>query len=365
VVLRNLRLHRDTIALRDYQARLIEHANALIIGIDRNWRITVCNRALLELGGYQRDEVIGRDLRDLFPPEDRTRLTRTFAQALRGAGQDAVEVALPSRTGGRVRTVWSIAAIGGHDRVDAVIAIGQDQTRIRELQDQVIQAERLATLGQLAAGVVHELNNPLTSITVYAEYLVRKLELAPAFDAGDLEKLRRIAASAQRILRFSRELVQYAKPVGSELDVVDVNGVVRQSLSFCEHLFERAGVELQVELDPAVPPVHAVPGQLEQVMINLITNAAHAVEGGGKIGIRTGVVGGEVYASVGDSGAGVAVADRLRIFEPFFTTKTDGKGTGLGLSIVQNIVEQHAGRVDVEGAPEGGALFTIRLPIRA
>ncbi|MCE9573778.1 MAG: PAS domain S-box protein [Deltaproteobacteria bacterium] len=371
VALRNLRLHGDTMALRDYQARLIDHANALIVGIDRGWRITVCNKALLELTGYQRDEVMGSDLRDILPADQRARLTRVFAAALRGAHHDAVEVMLHSRRLGRVRTVWSIAAIGsGGRQVEAVVAIGQDQSRLHELERQIIQAERLATLGQLAAGVVHELNNPLTSITVYAEYLLRKLERALADNTGavpeaaDIEKLRRIAAGAQRIHRFARELVQYAKPVGTEVEVVDVNAVVRQALSFCEHLFERARIELVVELDEHVPALHAVPGQLEQVVINLVTNAAHAVEDGGRIRVRTRREGpDQVAIEIDDSGPGIPVDDRRRVFEPFFTTKTDGKGTGLGLSIVKNIIEQHRGTIEIETSDQlGGARMLVRLP---
>jgi two-component system NtrC family sensor kinase len=245
-----------------------------------------------------------------------------------------------------------------------VVAIGADHSRLEELQRQVLQAERLATLGQLAAGVVHELNNPLTSITVYADYLLGKAVADAGVPEPDREKLRRILASAQRILRFTRELVQYAKPVGSELDAIDVNDVVRQAVSFCEHLFERAAIELRLDLVPELPPLHAVPGQLEQVLINLVTNAAHAVEpGGGVVAIRTRVRSREVVVEVADSGPGVPLGDREKVFEPFFTTKTDGKGTGLGLSIVKNIVEQHQGRVVVSEAPEGGASFAVALPI--
>lgn len=374
LALRNVRLWRDAHRMRDFQARLIDNANALILGIDRRWQITVCNRALLELTGYTRDELLGSDLRDLLPADQRPRLTPVFAAALAGKNQDAVEVVLVSRHRGPVRTVWSIAAFGGNDdpddrgargelgRYEAVVAIGSDQTHLSDLQEQVIRSERLATLGQLAAGVVHELNNPLTSITVYAEYLLRKAERGGA-EPGDIEKLQRIGDSAQRILRFSRELVQYAKPAGVEIDVVDLNLVVRQSLSFCEHLFDRSGIQIATDLDPELTPIHAVPGQLQQVLINLLTNAAHAVEGGGLIVVRTRPgADGSVTVAVHDSGPGVAVEERARIFEPFYTTKSDGKGTGLGLPIVKNIVEQHRGQVEVERAPEGGARFVVTLP---
>lgn len=370
VALRNERLHKDTLVLRDYQSKLIEHANALILGVDRHWRITVANQALCRLTGYDRDDVIGRDLRDWLPEEQRPRLTKLFLHALTGGpNQDAVEVTLLTKSGHEVKTAWSVAAIGARRNIEAVVAIGQDQTRLRDLQSQVIQAEKLATLGQLAAGVVHELNNPLTSITVYAEYLLKKAERAVADDGvegpepGDVEKLRRIRAGAQRILDFAKDLVQYAKPAGDELDVISVNQVVQQSLSFCEHLFDRSHVALEESLAGDLPTTYAVPGQLEQVLINLVTNAVQASGEGGWVKVSTFRADvGKIGVEVSDSGPGIAQGDRQRIFEPFFTTKVDGKGTGLGLSIVRNIVEQHQGEITVDEADGGGARFRIVLP---
>lgn len=368
--LRTIKLQDDALGLRDYQARLLEAANALILGIDRAWRITVCNRALLELTGFARDEVLGRDIRDFIPPEQRQYLTSAFAAALLGQHHAAVTVLLPTRRAESVRTVWSIAPVGRAGNIggpiEAVVAIGQDQSKIEALQKQVIRAERLATLGELAAGVVHELNNPLTSITVYAEYLVRKLESQGA-EVADLEKLRRIGASAQRILRFSRDLVQYARPSGKDLEPVDVASVVRQSVSICEHLVERGGIALEVDVDPDLPVIQAIAGQLEQVLINLITNAVHAVEHkseAGRVVVRAKVESpSTILLEVGDSGPGVPEQDRERIFEPFYTTKPDGKGTGLGLPIVRNIVDQHRGEIAIATSDLGGAAFRVILPV--
>ena len=365
VALRNERLHRETTLLRDYQSKLIEHANALILGVDRHWRITVCNRALSALTGHSKEELIGRDVRDWVPASERPRLTRLLSQAMTGGGADAVEIQLATRAGQQVRTVWSMAAISSRGQIQAVVAVGQDQTRLAELQNQVIQAEKLATLGQLAAGVVHELNNPLTSITVYAEYLLKKAEREAQsgreVEQGDIDKLRRISAGAQRILTFARDLVQYAKPSGSEPVLLSLSSAVRQSLSFCEHLFERAGVTLEQELDEQLPPLLAVPGQLEQVVINLVTNAVHACGDHGRVVVRTHRLADKLAVSVADSGPGIASADRERVFEPFFTTKCDGSGTGLGLSIVRNIIEQHRGRVYIEDASQGGAQFVCEF----
>ncbi|HEY3803172.1 MAG TPA: ATP-binding protein [Kofleriaceae bacterium] len=363
ITLRAVHLQEDAIGLRDYQARLLDSANALILGIDRAWRITVCNRALLELTGQTRGDLVGRDIRDFIMTDQRQQLTTAFAAALAGQHHAAVTVMLPTRTG-PVRSVWAIAPVGrSGGPIEAVVAIGQDQSKIDLLQQQIIRAERLATLGELAAGVVHELNNPLTSITVYAEYLVRKLESQGA-EVADLEKLRRIGASAQRILRFSRDLVQYARPSAKDVGPVDLSAVVRSSVSICEHLIERGGIELAIEIEPELPVIQAVGGQLEQVLINLITNATHAVETGGKVAVRAqAVTPAAVVLEVADSGPGIRDEDRDKIFEPFFTTKPDGKGTGLGLPIVRNIVEQHRGEITVGRSDLGGASFRVTIPV--
>lgn len=363
LALRNIQLQSDAIGLRDYQARLLDSANALILGIDRQWRITVCNRPLLDLFGKSRPDVLGSDLRDLIAADQQPGFATAFAAALAGRHDAAVTVMVPTRSG-PVRCVWSIAAVGRSDGpIDSVIAIGQDQSKIDLLQQQVVRAERLATLGELAAGIVHELNNPLTSITVYAEYLTRKLDTA-AVEPTDLEKLRRIGTNAQRILRFSRDLVQYARPSGREVDQVDLAAVVRASVSICEHLIERGGIQLELQIDPALPAIQAVAGQLEQVLINLITNAIHAVEDGGKVVVRAHACSPTaIQLDVADSGHGVRDEDKDRIFEPFFTTKPDGKGTGLGLPIVRNIVEQHRGTIAVHPSDLGGAEFRVMLPI--
>lgn len=363
LALRSIQLQNDAIGLRDYQARLLDSANALILGIDRDWRITVCNRALLDLLGMTREFVLGTDLRDLIAADQRAQLTTAFAAALAGRHDAAVTVMLPTAVG-PVRSVWSIASVGrSGGPVEAVIAVGQDQSKIDLLQQQVVRAERLATLGELAAGIVHELNNPLTSITVYAEYLIRKLEAAGA-EPPDVEKLRRIGTSAQRILRFSRDLVQYARPSGRDVEPVDLAAVVRSSVSICDHLLERGGIQLELQIDPQLPAIQAVAGQLEQVLINLITNAIHAVENGGTVVVRAHTPNAEaVQLEVADSGHGVRDDDRERIFEPFFTTKPDGKGTGLGLPIVRNIVEQHRGTVTVHKSDLGGAAFRVTIPV--
>jgi two-component system NtrC family sensor kinase len=373
VALRNQRLHRDAAVLRDYQIKLIEHANALILGMDTSWRITVWNHALCSLSGYAPESVIGRDVREILLGAELPMLARHLRAALTGGQVDSVEVTLLASHGRRVRTVWDVAAIrGSRGAIEAVVAVGHDQTKLRELQGQIIHAEKLATLGQIAASVIHELNNPLTSIAVYAEYLRGKLAYCLAHGTPlavvdeDVEKLRRIGAGAQRISKFTRDLMHYARPTRDEIEAVHLNQVVLQALSLCEHLFEHGNVRLRQELTRDLPPVPGVPGQIEQVVVNLVTNAVHAMDGAGTVTVRTQRLDtGHVVIAVSDTGPGISPEARERIFEPFFTTKPDGRGMGLGLSIVRSIIDEHHGTIHVEGAEGGGALFLITLPATA
>jgi two-component system, NtrC family, sensor kinase len=239
---------------------------------------------------------------------------------------------------------------------------------LRRLQGQMIQAEKLASLGQIVAGVVHELNNPLTSIIVYSDFLQRRLSGLTGVDPDDAMRARRIGEAAERILRFSRDLVAYARPTGDVPGPVVLHEVIEKALVFCEHEFEKHGVELERRWHDSLPLVRGISGQLTQVFVNLFTNAAHAMSGnGGRLVVAT-LPGEEpdwVLVEVVDDGIGIAPEHLERIFEPFFTTKTEGRGTGLGLSIVRDIVAAHGGALEADSIPGGGATFRLRLPTAA
>jgi signal transduction histidine kinase len=238
---------------------------------------------------------------------------------------------------------------------------------LERLQAHMIQAEKLASLGQIVAGVVHELNNPLTSIIAYAEYLTRKAQarLPEAEATDDLERLRRIQEAAGRILRFSRDLVAYARPSTEIPGPVSLSEVVDKALVFCEHEF--SGIQLIRELPPALPAIRGVTGSLTQVFVNLFTNAAHAMGGGGMLSLRARVDHDSraVIFEVEDSGAGIEAENLPLVFEPFFTTKNEGRGSGLGLSIVRGILDAIGGTIAVDSVPGEGTTFTLTLPIAA
>lgn len=239
-----------------------------------------------------------------------------------------------------------------------------DARELRALNSHMVQAEKLASLGQIAAGVVHELNNPLTSIVAYTDWLIRKA--GPTGDPDSLERLRRIGESSSRILRFTRDLVAYARP-SSEVPVpVSIRHVIEQALAFCEHVIAQHGAGVERLFSDDVPTVRGMPEQLVQVFVNLFTNACHAMPAeGGVLAVSTQLneERTHVIVFVDDNGHGIALDHLQAIFAPFFTTKVDGRGTGLGLSIVKNIVDNHGAEIRAERNASGGARFVLAFPI--
>jgi len=367
LALRNQRLLEETAFLKDYLASILEQANALIVVTDLNRQMLVFNQALERLLGFPKEEVLATDLFLWIPAEDQARFAEAISATLAGeAAAGTVESRMRARSGDPVQIQFSLSAL--RDRageVDSLILVGRDMTQVRALERQIIEAEKMASLGKLAAGVVHELNNPLTSITVYSEYILRKLrggQVAP----GDDDKVEKVLEGARRIQKLTRDLVSYGRPSAEEPEPLQLNDLVAQGLSFCEHIIRKHDVEVGQELGRDLPSILGNRNQLLQVLINLITNACQAMEGGGELSIGTRLGPGEVLElSVSDTGTGIPTRDLQRIFEPFYTTKTAGVGTGLGLSIVSRIVEHHRGTILVESQPGEGATFTVRLPARA
>jgi two-component system NtrC family sensor kinase len=364
VGIRNTKLIEELTFLRKYHEELLESANALIVVVDRAGKVRVFNRALSELSGWAREEVLGRDLLELVPEAERAALAAVLGHTEAGRGVSDREVVLRHRGGGELRVALSTAAVvDASGQVEGVIAIGQDLTRLRELEGRVVQAEKLASLGRLAAGVAHEINNPLTSMVMSAEWLAQRFLLDPD-RAPELDRSRRIVEGGRRILGLSRDLMSYARPVPDRRERVSLPAVIEEALATCEHVIAMAGVRIEREILGA-PAVSGKQGSLVQVVVNLVTNACQAVASsgqGGRIRVRARGVDGGVELAVIDDGPGIPPSLQPRLFEPFFTTKSEGQGTGLGLSIVHGIVAGHGGAVRVESRPGEGAAFLVTFP---
>ncbi|MBW2190289.1 MAG: PAS domain-containing protein [Deltaproteobacteria bacterium] len=349
------RLRRESLHLRDYLEKLLEHANIPVLVVGRDRGIRVVSSAFGRITGLDRAELVTQDVLRLAGPSERVRVLSAFVNALRGQDVAPFELRLPKAGGGHARLQFTLAPIlDSEGGVAGVIAIGQDRTEVRELEGQVIHAERLATLGQLAAGIVHEINNPLTSISVYGEYLLSKLKRTGA-EHADLKRVERILRSSDRIMSFTRNLLTYARPSKEEPQPVVLNDV---------HIIREAGVAIELSCAENLPKVNAVPEQLHQVFVNLITNACNAApEEGGRAHVTTRLHGHDrVHIEIQDNGVGIRAAELDRIFEPFFSTRRKGTGTGLGLSIVKNIVEKHGGTIEIDSEVGRGTTVLVTLP---
>ena len=237
----------------------------------------------------------------------------------------------------------------------------REQHTIEELQKtqkQLLQSEKLATIGQMAAGIAHELNTPLT-------YIMGNLELLELqeLSAAQREMLSSIARGSERIRTLAQRLLAFSRPAREEMAPLSVNDVVERTLELCQYQIASGRVSLAKALAPDLPRVLGVSNQLEMALINLVVNAVHAMgEKGGTLSVATRRRGDDVEISVADEGPGIPEKVRTSLFEPFVTTKPEGKGTGLGLSTVLMVVERHNGHVDFDSEEARGTTFRITLP---
>ena len=233
---------------------------------------------------------------------------------------------------------------------------------VRRMQEQLVQTSKLSAMGELVAGVAHELNNPLTAIKGYSQMLMDDAEM-PASFRQDLE---RIDGAADRCSRIVRNLLLFARRREAQQQMCDLNRIVRDALALNEYQLKVDNIEIVLDLAQNLPATFADSHQLQQVFLNIITNAQQAMRqtNGGKLTIVSWSTGGLIHVSISDTGPGMAQEVRSRIFEPFFTTKTIGVGTGLGLAICYGIVKAHEGEILVQSAPGQGASFVVTLPVR-
>ncbi len=358
----------EALSLRNHVDILLDQANAPVAVVRRDGTLQSANPLFLRLFGRTNGTLETLDARQLWGTGT-YELERALALGFRGHASERVELGFAL---GNARIQIAFSATPIVDRfavVQSVALVGNDVTDVRKLEEQVRSADKLATIGQLAAGVVHELNNPLTSISIYSDFLLNKAKNgALACEKSDVDKLQRIQEGASRMLRFTRDLVSYARPSAEEPALVLIDSVVAEALGFCEHVLSDARIEVQTHFG-GVEPFIAVRGQLQQVFVNLITNACHAMQmrssasgthdaTRGVLTIATGVADHCVSVHVDDNGPGIPTDSLEKVFEPFVSTKPEGKGTGLGLSIVRNIVAGHAGSITVQSVYDPARLPT-------
>jgi len=354
---------QDTLRQAEEKLRVtIESIPQGVTVSDLNGKILQVNNAVLQLHGYSRQELIGRNAFTLIAEEDRAQAMDNLKKTFETGRSGTLEYTFTRRDGSTFPAQLSAALIkDGSGKPIGFVAVTEDISDRKKMQEQLILTERLASIGQLAAGMAHELNNPLTGIIGLSDMLLEKdLPKNTKEDVVTINKeARRTANVVQGLLAFTREQ-------GTEKVLVDINNIIRQVLRLRSYEQRAKNIEVDALLDPALPQVMGNGTQLQQVFINIVINAEQAMVGAhgmGKLTIATERVGDKVRASITDDGPGISPDNMKKLFTPFFTTKGVGKGTGLGLSICHGIVTEHGGKLYAESELAKVTAFVVELPI--
>jgi two-component system NtrC family sensor kinase len=343
-----------------------------IVVVDTKGVPLIFNEGAERILGYKAAEVIGHPetFRRFYPPQVAAEMMRRMRGPEYGPPDklNTTRLTFINKAGEEVPVNFSAAII--RERGEEVASVGifsdlREQLRVHQeleaTQAQLFQAAKIASLGRLAAGVAHEINNPLAGILIYAELLQRELD--PESEAR--ENIEVIISQTIRCQQIVTRLLDFSRQSLGQKKLFDVNDVLRRCVDLIGHQTIFHNIQIYLDLDPRLPQIIGDPGQLQQVFTNLLLNAADAIHGQGAITItsrpaphRDGVV-----LTFRDTGSGIPPEIRDKVFEPFFTTKPPGKGTGLGLPIVYGVIERHGGSIEVDCPPGGGTIFTLRLPL--
>jgi two-component system, NtrC family, sensor kinase len=342
--------------LRDFNENIIESINVGVLACDLEHRIESWNVPMEQLYGLDRSQAVGRRLEEIFPRE-------LLAELERASEPHRVMTLYKFRLragGDRERIVnISLAPLVGKD--EAVIGrllIFNDITERVNLEGQLGQAEKLSSIGLLAAGVAHEVNTPLAVITSQAQMLSKLISA----DDPRARTLDRIIKQSFRASEIVNSLLKFSRVSGSEFDELDLNKVIRETLALVEPMLRASKIALNAQLTGEIPLVFGNQGKLQQVFMNLILNARDAMPRGGELTLATECENSSVHVEVSDNGAGIPADHLSKIFDPFFTTKSTSRGTGLGLAVSYGIIREHAGKIHVQSTVGKGTSFRLEFP---
>ena len=338
---------------------IVEKSEALIATCDAAGTVLLFNRRCEEIRGIAREEALGRNFVDLFSTEERRpQLLAAFRDVLQGRRPPPFEGMVPGGEGrGDSRVRWQFASLPGGSG-DVVCAFGLDVTEEHDLALRTGRAERLAALGTMAAGLAHEIRNPLNAASLQLTVVQRRLKRASGPDVpGALEAAQVVSGEMARLAGLVREFLDFARPQPLRLSRVDLRATAEEVGALLLPEAEASGVNLALDVGPEVR-VELDAERIKQVILNLVQNAAEATGPGGHVRLRVSPREGGAMLEVEDDGPGLP-EDTALVFEPFFTTKPGG--TGLGLAIVHRIVSDHGGRIDCESRP-GATRFSVFLP---
>jgi two-component system NtrC family sensor kinase len=352
-------LHRE----QEFARRLMDSFPDLVVALDPEARYTFASPQILDALGYEPEDLIGKKLGGRTDPQDRAAMLGLFEDLISGRRSNGqIEYRTQHKNG--TWRLFRASARPLHDemgRTTGIIASARDITDQQRLQQQLIQTERLAAMGQMIAGVAHELNNPLTAILGVTE-LMR--DQTP--DETSRRQLDLAHRQARRAAHIVESLLLFSRPATPRTALLHLGDLLQRTLQLHEHSLRSNHIEVDLVARPDLPTVLGDSNQLTQVFLNLIVNAEQAVReirDRGTLRIRLGVVGDRVLITFQDDGVGIRRETLPKIFDPFFTTKRPGRGTGLGLSICMAIIREHSGDISAQPLPDGGSVFTVSLPV--
>jgi two-component system NtrC family sensor kinase len=353
------RLHQQ----QEFARRLVDNFPDLILVLDTASHYTFISPRCKEVLGYDLEEAHSMEFGGRTHPEDLPAALSLYQDIIAG-GQNfaSLEVRVRHKLGEWRRIRFNFSPLSDEKgNIEGVVLSGRDVTDLKRLEEQLIQAEKLAAMGQMLAGVAHELNNPLTAILGVTELLRERA----GGDESTRRQLELTHRQARRAARIVQNLLEFSRPASPQKKPLDLNNLLERTLQLHEHSLRRNNIEVDFHLHADLPGVIGDANQLIQVFLNLVTNAEQAireVRDSGRIQIRARRHGNQLMITVQDDGVGIRPEALQRIFDPFYTTKRPGGGTGLGLSICMSIIREHGGNIEAETLPAGGSAFTVYLP---
>ncbi|MBF0398211.1 MAG: PAS domain-containing protein [Desulfobacterales bacterium] len=342
-----------------------------VIAADMKGKILIFNDAAVEIGGYTIDEAINTlNIRQIYPGEGAKDIMRHLrSDEYGGKGKlKSFRVDVLRKDGQIIPICLNAAIVYEGDKEVATIGFFHDmrdelkiKSDLEKTHVKLLQAEKMSALGKLAAGVAHQLNNPLGGITLFAKIIMEEYELDPLVKS-DLE---RILNEAKKCSDTVKELLEFARQTSNLIRPHDINSAINRTMFLLENQALFQNIKISKHFDDTIPQVYVDIQQMNHVFMNIILNAGQAMDGKGTLTIRTSMSNDKekVCIEIEDTGPGISEEIAAHIFDPFFTTKEEGKGTGLGLSIVYSIIEDHKGSIAVKSKPGEGATFIIELPI--
>jgi PAS domain S-box-containing protein len=348
---------------QEFARRLVDSFPDLILAIDTEGNYTFVSPRCRDVLGYELEDTREMQFGGRTHPDDLPALLALYSDILKGRQNfSSLEVRVRHKLGEWRRILFNFSPLFDESgKIEGVVLSGRDITELKRLGEQLIQSEKLAAIGQMLAGVAHELNNPLTAILGVTE-LVRERE---GLDESMKRQLDLTHRQARRAARIVQNLLEFSRPTQTPKKPVDINNVLERTLQLQEHSLRRNAVEVSFQPVEGLPAVVGDASQLIQVFLNLVINAEQAIREireSGRIQIRAANLGNKVMITIQDDGTGISAEALAKIFDPFYTTKRPGGGTGLGLSICTAILREHGGTIEAQSLPAGGSAFTVILP---